>query len=386
MPRIDIRGRIVDVASPLLGVSRIPREFHTNDPAKLKDELGRLVDAIRSLGAEYAAPQLRPLPVAYTDTDLALGFAARVQPGAATVAATLPVTSVLFEGYALAVVKLGTDGIVRVTARSSDQLIQGAATFDLVEPGFYVFVTDGEHWYPQPDYATRIADVEDSLADVGDLLTIGSPRLLGRYSASVGLAQEVTIDDTLEMTVGGALQRAALTGDVTAAAGDNATTIATGGASDGDVLTVVAGAAAWQAPAGGLSICAAKVGITSSTTNTAVAFSAADLVDTAGYHNPSSNNTRFVAPENDVYRVIANLSTGGASPLNCGATLRKNGGVTPVAASSVTSPLASQGASGVTLMWTDALTAGDYLELFADFDAGGVAVTAYFTIEKLILP
>jgi hypothetical protein len=361
MPRIDVRGRIVDVASPLLGVDRLPREFTTNDPAKLKDELGRLVDAIRALGAEYAAPQLRPLPVAYTDTDLALGFAARVLPGSATVAATLPVTSALYEGNALAVVKLGADGIVRVTARSSDNLIQGAATFDLVEPGLYAFVTDGEHWYPQPDYATRIADVED-------LLTIGSPRLLGRYDVGTGLVQPVTIDDTLEMTVGGALQRAALTGDVTAAAGGNATTLAL----TADQLYAKLG----------FGMCIATLDYTASTTARTVPFSGADVIDTDGFHDPSSNNTRFTAPTNGIYEVSAAIWSNTSTTTVFG-RLRADGSTNLDRAEGVGTTFA---APAVTLWWAGSLNAGQYVELEEDWGAAPTGRARFMIKRWRILP
>jgi hypothetical protein len=50
--------------------------------------------------------------------------------------------------------------------------------------------------------------------------------LLGRDTASTGDFEEITLDDTLEFTGSQVLQRAALTGDVTAAAGSNTTAIA----------------------------------------------------------------------------------------------------------------------------------------------------------------
>lgn len=50
-------------------------------------------------------------------------------------------------------------------------------------------------------------------------------RLLGRDTASGGLVEEISLNATLEFTGAGAIQRAALTGDVTAAAGSNAATI-----------------------------------------------------------------------------------------------------------------------------------------------------------------
>lgn len=53
---------------------------------------------------------------------------------------------------------------------------------------------------------------------------IATASLVGRASAGAGNAENITLNATLEMA-GAALQRAALTGDVTASAGSNATTI-----------------------------------------------------------------------------------------------------------------------------------------------------------------
>ena len=51
-------------------------------------------------------------------------------------------------------------------------------------------------------------------------------RLLGRDTAGAGDAEELTVGGGVEFTGSGGIQRSALTGDVTAAAGNNATTIA----------------------------------------------------------------------------------------------------------------------------------------------------------------
>jgi hypothetical protein len=59
-----------------------------------------------------------------------------------------------------------------------------------------------------------------------DIQTVNTNVLLGRDTAGVGLIEQVTLDDTLEFTGAGVVQRAALTGDVTAAAGGNTTTVA----------------------------------------------------------------------------------------------------------------------------------------------------------------
>lgn len=72
----------------------------------------------------------------------------------------------------------------------------------------------------------------DNLADgsvsLVKMANINTDRLLGRDTAGTGAVEEISLNATLSFTGAGAIQRAALTGDVTAAAGSNATTIANG--------------------------------------------------------------------------------------------------------------------------------------------------------------
>jgi hypothetical protein len=46
-------------------------------------------------------------------------------------------------------------------------------------------------------------------------------------------------------------------------------------------------------------------------TSTAIAFSGADVLDTAGYHNPASNNTRVTPLKAGIYRFTGVLAMGG---------------------------------------------------------------------------
>ena len=71
---------------------------------------------------------------------------------------------------------------------------------------------------------TKLADRSITAAK---LFQVGHEKLIGRHAAGVGDAQEIGIDGGLELQ-GGNLRRSALTGDVTASAGGNSTTIATG--------------------------------------------------------------------------------------------------------------------------------------------------------------
>ncbi len=364
MPRRDVRGRILDEAAPLLGARRLSREFSTQDPGKLAEELARLVDAVEGMSAEYAAPRLQLLPVVYEATTLALGFIAPIEPGSATVTARLPHTAPAFAGCSLAVAKRGTTGSVLVTRRSTDQLLHGNGDevfFACSEPGLYVFFTDGERWYRDPDWKSRIDGVQN-------LLTIGSPRLLGRYSAGVGLAQQITIDDSLEMTVGGALQRAALTGDVTAPAGSNATTLAASAATLRSLL--------------GWDYCiAAALGYTASTTVRQIPFTS-EVVDTAGFHDNVTNNTRFTAPTNGIYTFQAGIWSN-TSTTTLSGSLRLDGSSNLDRAEGVGTTF---GAPYVKLWWAGSLNAGQYIELQEDWGAAPTGNARVMMQRLAILP
>jgi hypothetical protein len=69
------------------------------------------------------------------------------------------------------------------------------------------------------------ADIDDNAVTFAKLEDIASGHLIGRHTAGAGDPQSIGIDGGLELQ-GANLRRAALTGDVTASAGNNATTIA----------------------------------------------------------------------------------------------------------------------------------------------------------------
>lgn len=90
------------------------------------------------------------------------------------------------------------------------------------------------------DSNVTTAKLADRSVTAAKLFEVGNEKLIGRHGAGAGDAQEVGIDGGLEFH-GGNIRRAALTGDVTASAGDNATTIAAGAVTTakmgGDVTT-----------------------------------------------------------------------------------------------------------------------------------------------------
>ena len=68
----------------------------------------------------------------------------------------------------------------------------------------------------------------DGTVTLAKLANIGTDKILGRDTAGSGVIEELTLGSSLSFSGAGVIQRAALTGDVTASADSNATTIASG--------------------------------------------------------------------------------------------------------------------------------------------------------------
>ena len=87
--------------------------------------------------------------------------------------------------------------------------------------------------YPNPTIGNdkvTTAKILDSNVTLAKIENISTAKLLGRHASGNGVVQQVGIDGGLEIQ-GANLRRAALTGDVTAPAGSNTTTIANGAVS-----------------------------------------------------------------------------------------------------------------------------------------------------------
>jgi hypothetical protein len=79
---------------------------------------------------------------------------------------------------------------------------------------------------------TITADVINDSITFAKLQNIATDSLVGRDTAGTGDPENILLNATLSMDGSGNLQRAALTGDVTASAGSNSTTIANNAVSD----------------------------------------------------------------------------------------------------------------------------------------------------------
>jgi hypothetical protein len=70
--------------------------------------------------------------------------------------------------------------------------------------------------------------LDDDGVTFAKMQNIATDRLIGRDTAASGDPEELTVGGGVEFSGSGGIQRSALTGDVTASAGSNATTIANG--------------------------------------------------------------------------------------------------------------------------------------------------------------
>ena len=123
---------------------------------------------------------------------------------------TINPSGVTAGSYTNASVTIGVDG--RVTAASSGS---GGGITELTGD-----VTAG------PGSGAQTATIAANAVTTGKLQQVFAKTLLGRYQGTNGDVGQIGIDSSLDFGAG-VLQRSALTGDVTASAGSNATTIAT---------------------------------------------------------------------------------------------------------------------------------------------------------------
>jgi hypothetical protein len=138
-----LRGRLIDQSPALAGVRRVLRSFRTADP-KLREDLERMVDALLTLRAEYAALEFSPVGPLYADAEVSFGTVTRFNAGA-SVAATLPPAGSDVAGRALAIIVAGAGSVV-LTPRG-DALVQDAATYTLTVKGLYIVLCDGQNWW-----------------------------------------------------------------------------------------------------------------------------------------------------------------------------------------------------------------------------------------------
>jgi len=87
-------------------------------------------------------------------------------------------------------------------------------------------VSDGDKGDITVTSTGTVWTIDSAVVTFAKIQNIATDRLLGRDTASTGSVEELTVTGGVEFTGSGGIQRSALTGDVTASAGSNSTTIA----------------------------------------------------------------------------------------------------------------------------------------------------------------
>lgn len=87
-------------------------------------------------------------------------------------------------------------------------------------------VSDGDYGDITVSSSGTVWTIDNDVVTFAKMQNVSTDRLLGRDTAASGDVEELTASGGLEFSGSGGIQRSALTGDVTASAGSNATTIA----------------------------------------------------------------------------------------------------------------------------------------------------------------
>jgi hypothetical protein len=116
----------------------------------------------------------------------------------------------------------------RLALQEQVEQAPGTFTTEQVQDAAFSALTDTATVdFTYNDGANQVtADVINDSITFAKMQNIATDSLIGRDTASTGDPENITLNATLSMDGSGNLQRAALTGDVTASAGSNATTIA----------------------------------------------------------------------------------------------------------------------------------------------------------------
>jgi len=99
------------------------------------------------------------------------------------------------------------------------------------------FVDSGVTTNILADSAVSTAKIANNAVTFAKIQTVATDRLVGRDTAGTGNIEEISLNSTLEFSGSGSIQRAALSGDITATAGSNTTTLATVNANVGSFGT-----------------------------------------------------------------------------------------------------------------------------------------------------
>ena len=116
-------------------------------------------------------------------------------------------------------------GYVAVYAKSDGKIYRKDDAGTEAELGGSAAVSDGDKGDITVSGSGATWTVDNDAITFAKMQNISTDRLLGRDTALSGDVEEISLQGTLEFTASSSIQRAALTGDVTASAGSNTTTL-----------------------------------------------------------------------------------------------------------------------------------------------------------------
>jgi hypothetical protein len=173
-----------------------------------------------------------------------------------------------------------------------------------------------------------------------------------------------------------ALQPGTTLGDLAYSSATANTNTRLGIGSTGQVLTVSGGVPAWATPASGSTFIGANATKTanqtiSNVTITSLSFDGTDILDSNGFHDPASNNTRMTIPTGYGGKYLISANVQFAANVTGGRELyiRKNGSTDLQVIQSVVS--SNTGSINMSISGTYALVANDYVEIRAYQSSGG---------------
>lgn len=243
-------------------------------------------------------------------------------------------------------------------------------------------------------FAATIANDAVTLAKMADIAT---DRLIGRDTAGTGDPEALTVGGGLEFSGSGGIQRSALTGDVTAAAGSNATTLANSGVAAGTYDTVTVDAKG-RVTVGSNAVVGCSLTNSANLSISHATFTIATFdtenYDTDGFHSTSSNTGRITIPagKGGKYLLTASFTWAANATGVREVFFRKNGGAVNPADGALVCQQASIGGNvtGMALSAPVDLAAGDYVEILVYQDSGvavnilgGVGYSPVFTATLL---
>lgn len=161
-------------------------------------------------------------------------------------------------------------------------------------------------------------------------------------------------------------------GDISYRSSTSNTNTRLGIGSTGQVLTVSGGVPSWSTPSGSTFVGANATKTAnqslSNVTITSISFDGTDILDTNGFHNPASNNTRMTIPTGYGGNYLIQASLEFASNTTGGREIyiRKNGSTDLQVIQTD-----AEGSLNMTISGTFPLVAGDYVEIRAYQSSGG---------------